>query len=106
MSNESREFTQDEMKVEFLTYIHDLIDYWEHESRATTTKDKLEGLAYSILKTIDGGAAELPAYSLIPLGNPDDIEYRQSIGHNYYPEETEDIAGSLASEFMDITKED
>ena len=104
MSKESRELTHDEMKTEFLQYIHDLVDYWEHEERANTTKDKLEGLAISILNTIDGGSAELPAYSLIPLGNPNNIEYCQKMGRNYYPEETEDIAGSLHDVFMDLAK--
>lgn len=100
MSKESRELTHDEMKTEFLQYIHALVDYWEHEDRAATVKDKLDGLAFSILNAIDGGSAELPAYALIPLGNPDDIEYCQSIGRNYYPEETEDIAGALHDNFM------
>ena len=54
MSKEARELTTDEMKTHFLNYIHDLVDYWEHEDRAPTTKDKLEGLAFSILSTIDG----------------------------------------------------
>lgn len=100
MSNVSRELTPDEMKQEFLDYIHALVDYWEHEDRAPTIKDKLDGLAFSILNAIDGGSAELPAYALIPLGNPDDIEYCQKQGRNYYPEETEDIAGSLHDGFM------
>ena len=105
MSKGARELTTDEMKTHFLNYIHDLVDYWEHEDRATTTKDKLEGLAFSILSTIDGDSAELPAYALIPLGNPDDIEYCKSMGQDYYPEETEDIAGALHDNFMKQKKE-
>ena len=106
MSKEVRELTNDEMKTHFLSYIHDLVEYWEKEDRTPAVRDKLEGLAFSILNAIDGGSAELPAYALIPLGNPDDIEYAISQGKNYYPEETEDIAGSLHDTFMDLSKKE
>ena len=39
----SREYTEEEMQREFVEHIHALIDYWENEDRAPTTKEKLEG---------------------------------------------------------------
>lgn len=90
----SREYTEEEMQREFVEHIHALIDYWENEDRAPTTKEKLEGLAFSILTAIDGEAMAVPGYKLIPITSEEDKQYYISQGENYYPEDT-DIAGSL-----------
>ena len=94
----SREYTLEEMQEQFIGHIHALIDYWENESRASTTKEKLEGLAFSILTAIDGESLAVPGYQLIPVTSEENKEYYISQGENYYPEDT-DIAGYLHEKF-------
>ena len=98
----SRALTQEEMQNELLEHIHNMITYWEREERAVTTREKLEGLAFSILVAIDGGT-ELPAYALIPVSSEADIAYYKEQGKNYYPENADDIAGCLHDRFHDVT---
>jgi hypothetical protein len=95
-----REKTEEEVRNEFLDYMWAIIDYWEKESRAVTSRDKLEGLMHSVLATLDGSAAVLPAFIVAPLPCEEDKEYDISKGENYYPYNNPDnikcdIGGSL-----------
>ena len=57
----------------FLEHVWDMIEYWEHEERQDWP-GRLRGLAFSLLVALDGGAGELPGYSVRPLrGNRKDI---------------------------------
>ena len=57
----------------FLEHVWDMIDYWQREARATP-EGRLRGLAFSILVALDGGAGDLPGYSVRPLrGDRKDI---------------------------------
>lgn len=65
-----------EFKNEFISYIKDLIEYWDKEN--LSSKDKLEGLAHSILVGIDVGAGALEGgYELRPIRNE---EVQEDIG--------------------------
>jgi len=87
----SREWTQKEVQTKFLTHLWHLVDYWERESRAKTSAEKLQGLLHSFLVTLDGGACDLPGYDLIPRTHPEDKPYHIEEGENYYrPYETPD----------------
>lgn len=87
--------TEQEAKEKFIEHMSNLIDYWEKEDRAPTSRKKLEGLMFSILSTLDGEDTELPGYHLIPLtSSMEDKQYFEEQGENYYPGGI-DIAGNL-----------
>jgi len=88
----SREYTTEEVRDKFLDYIMSLINYWEKQH--PSCRDNLDGLTHSILVALDGGATELPSFTVAPAPHPDDKEYNKDQGKNYYSENT-DIAGNL-----------
>jgi len=57
----SREFSKDEVIEKFLLHIAGLINCWGDEQRRTSSQERLEGLAHSILVALDGRSASLPA---------------------------------------------
>lgn len=91
----SRAYTEEEIREDFLEHIRGLVDYWENESRAKTSKEKLDGLAFSILSMLDGCSGDMPAFEVKAIGTEEDIEYFKSLDENYYPLEGEDISGYL-----------
>lgn len=100
---ESREITKEELQAQFIDHIWAMIDYWERDSRAPTTADKLEGVAFSILTVLHGGTG-LPAFIVAPCPHPSDKAYLTDQGENYYADNHEadvacDIAGGLHEEF-------
>jgi len=97
---EPREKTTEEIRGEFLKHVRSLINYWdkvESKEGPKSQKDRLEGLAFSIMVALDGGAMALPGFIVAPSPHPDDKEYHISEGSNYYPENHElDIKGDIA----------
>jgi hypothetical protein len=94
----SREKTMEEVKEEFLNHIRGMVDYW-NEIQKDTTKEKLNGLAFSILTMLDGYSS-MPSFIVAPLPHEDDKEYNIENEEDYYPENHNsdvkcDIAGSL-----------
>ena len=95
--------TEEEIREKFLSHVRSLINYWDRvdgKDAPKTQKDRLAGLAFSILVTLDGEAADLPGFIVAPNPHPDDKEYHISEGSNYYPENHKlkvkgDIAGCL-----------
>ena len=95
------EKTCDEVRDEFLSHVRSLCAYWENADERTL-REKLDGLAFSILSAIDGSAASLPAFILAPCPHEDDKEFLESQGKDHYPENHKveelikcDIGGSL-----------
>lgn len=93
----SKEKTTEEVRLEFLDHIHTLIDYWNGQDG--NTKDKLEGLAFSIMVTLDGESA-LPPFIVAPIFDEADKQYCIANNEDYYPVNDEskikgNIAGSL-----------
>jgi hypothetical protein len=96
--SESREYTRKEVKDQFLQHVRRLINYWETVDKEMSSIKKLEGLAFSILATIDGCGVGLPGFILSPNPHEDDKQYCIDEGENYYSEakdETSDIGGGL-----------
>ncbi len=98
--NQPREYTEDEVRAQFLRHVNGLVQYWETEARVPDLLSKLEGLAFSIMSTIDGCAADSPKYILAPDPHPGDKEYLKSRGENHFPENREsdvrcNISGGL-----------
>ena len=96
----SKEKTVDEVRNEFLLHIKTLINYWEKEPTQNTVKDRLSGLAFSILVAIDGCAMGLPSFILAPLPHEDDKQFNIDEENNFYPENHNsnvncDISGCL-----------
>lgn len=97
MEPEPREMTTNECRERFLGHVAATVRYWDHEP--VTCREKLEGLAFSILVAIDGDAS-LPAWILAPFPHEEDKAFNQSEGENWYPENstdavTADISGGL-----------
>lgn len=106
---ECRPFTEAEVREKFLAHVREMVRYWEDEERQPGIRQKLEGLAFSLLALIDGEAASLPGFALIPCPHPDDKAFHEARGEDYYPdfspgEDVCDISGSLHSEFVNPPK--
>ena len=98
----SRELKPEEVRDIFLDHVWAYIDFWANETRVESERDRLSGLAHSILALIDGSAAFVPGFILAPNPHQDDKSFNQENGENWYPENHEledeikaDIAGSL-----------
>jgi hypothetical protein len=100
----SREKSEYEVREEFLNHVRRLVEYWNGIEK-DTTKEKLEGLAFSILTTLDGESATLPSFIVAPLPHEDDKEYHIDNDEDYYPENHNanvkcDISGCLHEMFF------
>jgi len=84
----SRQYTDDEVREMLSTHIFNLIDFWEKNSTRATVREKLSGLAFSILSTLDG-CSDLPAFIVAPDPHQDDKEYHIQRGENWFPENHE-----------------
>jgi hypothetical protein len=96
----SRPYTETEIRTQFINHIKDLVNYWEKDNGTPLVKDKLEGLAFSILTMLDGEAADLPGFEVKAIGTKDDITYFKANNENYYPLKGVDIAGCLHEDFL------
>jgi hypothetical protein len=116
---EPREYTVEEVRKQFLEHIWHLTDYWNKAERAGDQKDRLEGLAFSILSTLDGSsvaipgfivAPDAPKFILAPIAHETDKEYNKEQGENWYPENHNsnvkcDIGGTLHELFHGVGRE-
>ena len=81
-----REYTAEETRDMLIKKIHALVNYWDKETRVTDTREKLSGLAFSILSTLDGGQMGLPGFVVSPNPHPTDKQYHQDQGENWFPD--------------------
>ena len=89
----AHEFTQEEVRNNFIQHVRAMIDYWSNQPGKP--RDRISGCAFSILVALDGGSAALPGLRVIPYPHPDDKPYCEIQGENWYPNDGCDIAGSL-----------
>jgi len=88
----AHEYTEEEIRTKLLTHIHSLISHWEAlperdlNTSITPIRARLEGLAFSILSTLDGVSTELPMFLVAPNPHPSDKNFHQKSGDNWYPE--------------------
>jgi len=92
---EPREYTEEEVRALFLdqvrVYTRDTI---RQANDGEITWERAVWLAvFSTLVCIDGEAAMLPSFALIPCPHMDDKEYNRKHGDNWYPVPE---AGSMA----------
>jgi hypothetical protein len=83
--SESRAYTAEECCDQLLDLIRAYVNEWARPELKGTTKERLEGLAFSILVIFDSGAC-LPGFALVPRPHPDDREYLIANDENYYEE--------------------
>lgn len=81
----SQEYSREQIEQILVNKIYDIIDYWNTLPNKTQ-KERMEGLAFSILSTLDGSSIELPAFIVAPCPHPDDKEYHIERGENYFPD--------------------
>lgn len=107
-TNSPRMLTEEEVRETFLRHVWKLIEHWNDAPRYPEPRAKLEGLAFSILSTLDcGNVGGLPGFVVAPRPLPDDKAYAIEHNQNWYPQNHEskvecDIAGVLHEEFHDI----
>lgn len=92
-SDKPREWSHEEVRDMLLDQIWTEIEWWLNSERAPTTLHKLEGLAFSILSTLDG-CGELPSFTITPRPHPTDKSFHQQEGENWFPDDG-DVAGSI-----------
>lgn len=85
---EPRAYTAEEATEMFLDRIRGLVDYWDGVDKQTT-KEKLSGLAFSILTLLDGDTMTLPACYVTLQPHPDDQEFLKGQGDNWFEPATE-----------------
>lgn len=108
VTEESREYTTDEIRQQFLEQVWTIISYW-HNLPAKTCRERIEGLAFSMLVILDGESAGLPAFIVAPVPHPNDKAFCISEDENFYPENHDanvkgDITGPLHELFHNIRK--
>lgn len=105
------EYTTKETREQFLQHIANMVGYWERETRAPSSKEKLEGLTHSILCMLDGCSGGMPGFVILPICTEDDREYLQEEGGRWHPVidftevEKYDVGGSLHEELHHYFKE-
>lgn len=88
-------YTTREASAKFVEHVSDMVDYWDGLA-AKTPREKLHGLAFSILVALDGEAASLPGYLVIPNVTKDDAEFMHGIGERWYPATSKDNPMDIA----------
>lgn len=99
----SREKTVDEVQQELLAHVRYLVQYW-NKVDDRDCKEKLEGLAFSILAMLDGSATDICGFIVAPNPHEDDKKFCIEIGENYYAENADvkcDVAGNLHDLFYE-----
>jgi hypothetical protein len=80
-NNPARELTVDEAREKFLHHIWTMIQYWDKlDGRKSSQSERLQGLAFSLLVALDGQAADLPGFKVIPIKmSESDKEFLKSL---------------------------
>lgn len=108
MTKKPRAYTEKEVRKLFLQYVWQLVRYWQ--TQENTKDEAVEGIAFSILSTLDGSSVVLPAFAVIPTPHSDDRDYHIKEEQNFFPDFDSskhcDIAGSLHEIFYSCQPEE
>lgn len=80
----SRAWTKEEVRAKFLAHMKSVAEYWINEPRATTSREKVEGVLFSLMVVFDGGSGGHPAINLAVSPHADDKAYHEGNGENWY----------------------
>jgi hypothetical protein len=110
VNQEPHEYTREETRQLFLEKIWTLVDYWDKEDRPKTKREALQGLAFSILSTLDGSGVGLPPFAVVPLPCSEDKAYHKENGEPWFPLPQKngpknDIGGCLHEHYYDVGRE-
>jgi hypothetical protein len=86
--------TTEEAREKLILHFWQILEYWEQESRKPSTREKMEGLLFSILVTLDGGSGMMPGFTVSARVPPADVKFHEKEGSKYFPPD-EDLAGGL-----------
>jgi hypothetical protein len=83
---DNRAYTAQEVKDMFLRSMKHLCVYWSDSSVAPekNIRERMEGLCFSILTTLDGCALELPRFKIVLDPHPDDKQFHIDEGEKYF----------------------
>ena len=100
----SRVYTEQEVRNLVLDHVWVLVNHWDRDSRVTDTREKLQGLAFSMLAMLDGSSVGLPKFIVAPDPHETDQAYHTDQGSNFFQPNHEsevecDISGGLHEEF-------
>lgn len=104
------EMTVEEIRRQFIEMVLADIDYWDRQAKVDTQRERLEGLACSLLVILDGDSAGLPAFVVAPDPHPSDRAYSQETDQDWFPEVGAarpacDIAGRLHELLYEVQRE-
>ncbi len=74
MMNEPRARTAEDLRSDFLSYLKTLVVYWD-DLPDKTSREKLDGLCFSILSIFDGTSIAFPAADIVMRPHPDDRQF-------------------------------
>jgi hypothetical protein len=77
-----RAYTEKEVTDKLIGRLSMLTDYWYRQP--ISEKEKLEGLIFSVLTTLDGCSGELPQFKLVPNPHESDMEHNKNNGENWF----------------------
>jgi hypothetical protein len=90
----SQAYTAKQVRKKILDHMHALVKYWDEVddqdfksgkiSAVRPCKEKLDGLAFSILNIFDGTTFEVPCIDLVMRPHPEDKEFHQAQGENWF----------------------
>lgn len=81
----SREYTKEELRKKFLDHIRNVTRYWasNHINPDATIQDRCDGVAFSILSTLDGSSLVLPSFDIVARPHTEDMDYCIEEGENW-----------------------
>lgn len=81
----TRAKTAEEAREAFLDQIRTYVSYWASNNVGDkTVRERLDGLAFSILNILDGTSSGLPAMDIVLRPHSDDKAYCQEEGETWY----------------------
>jgi len=80
----SHELNMEQVRDEFLQNLRNLCEFWSDQVHDRTEKEKLYGLAHSILVMIDGNSLCSPPFILAPDYSEEDKKFCIEEGYDYY----------------------
>lgn len=76
-------YTKEKARIMMLKHMQSVAEYWANLPNKTNI-ERCEGLLFSILVMFDGGSGLWPAMNISMDPHPDDMEYHQSQGENWF----------------------
>ncbi len=76
-------YSKEEVREAFLSHIRALAPYWASVER-DTVEEKISGALFSVLTLIDGSTLSLPAMDIVLRPHPEDKEFFEDNGENWF----------------------